>query len=46
MSDEKFTALGKLLRVAVKWKVLANLACTLGLMKVSNVVVKFYEFDQ
>jgi integrase len=40
------TVLGKLLRVAVKWKVLANLPCTVELMKVSNVVVKFYEFGQ
>ena len=38
--------LGKLLKVAVKWKVIANLPCTVELMKVSNVVVKFYEFGQ
>ncbi|HEY4015552.1 MAG TPA: tyrosine-type recombinase/integrase [Polyangiaceae bacterium] len=38
--------LGKLLKVAVKWKVICNLPCTVELMKVSNVVVKFYEFGQ
>jgi integrase len=40
------SVLGKLLRVAVKWKVLANLPCTVELMKVSNLVVTFYEFGQ
>ena len=38
--------LGKLLRVAVKWKVIEKLSCTVELMKVSNAVVKFYEFGQ
>jgi integrase len=38
--------LGKLLRIAVKWKVIVKLPCTVELMKVSNVVVKFYEFGQ
>jgi len=38
--------LGKLLRIAVKWKVIAKLPCTVELMKVSNLVVKFYEFGQ
>jgi integrase len=40
------TVLAKLLKVAVKWKVMANLPCAIELMKVSNVVVKFYEFGQ
>lgn len=38
--------LGKLLRIAVKWKVIERLPCTVELMKVSNAVVKFYEFGQ
>jgi integrase len=38
--------LGKLLKVAVKWKVIPKLPCTIELMKVSNLVVKFYEFGQ
>jgi hypothetical protein len=38
--------LGKLLRIAVKWKVIEKLPCTVELMKVSNLVVKFYEFGQ
>jgi integrase len=38
--------LGELLRVAVKWKVIRSLPCTVELMKISNVVVKFYEFGQ
>ncbi len=38
--------LGKLLKVAVKWKVITKLPCTIELMKVSNLVVKFYEFGQ
>lgn len=38
--------LGKLLKVAVKWKVIRSLPCTVELMKVSNLVVKFYEFGQ
>src|SRR5262249_1482395 len=40
------TVLGKLLKVAVKWKVIPNLSCTIEVMKISNVVVKFYEFGQ
>ncbi len=38
--------LGKLLKVAVKWKLISKLPCTIELMKVSNLVVKFYEFGQ
>jgi hypothetical protein len=33
-------------RWPLKWKLIANLPCTVELMKVSNVVVKFYEFGQ
>jgi integrase len=40
------TVLGKLLKVAVKWKVIRQMPCTVDLMKVSNTVVKFYEFGQ
>jgi hypothetical protein len=38
--------LGKLLRIALKWKVIEKLPCTVELMKVTNLVVKFYEFGQ
>ena len=38
--------LGKLLKVAVKWKVITKLPCTIERMKVSNLVMKFYEFGQ
>jgi integrase len=38
------TVLAKLLKVAVKWKVLAMLPCTVELLKVSHAVPGFYEF--
>ena len=38
------TVLGKLLKVAMKWKLLSALPCTVELLKVSNSVPRFYEF--
>jgi len=38
------TVLGKLLKVAVKWKLLGALPCTVELLKVSHAVPGFYEF--
>jgi integrase len=38
------TVLGKALRLAVKWKVIAAMPCTIELLKVSNLVPEFYEF--
>jgi integrase len=40
------TVLGKLLRVALKWKVITALPCTIEFLKVSNSVPRFYEFGQ
>jgi integrase len=40
------TVLGNALRVAVKWKVIATMPCTVELLKVSNVQHAFYEFDE
>jgi integrase len=40
------SVLGKLLKVALKWKEISVLPCAIELMKVSNIVVKFYEFGQ
>src|SRR5580692_6138697 len=38
------TVLGKTLRLAVKWKVIGTMPCTIELLKVSNLVPEFYEF--
>ena len=38
--------LGKLLRVAVAWKKISTVPCTIELAKVQNLVVKFYEFPE
>ena len=40
------TVLNKLLKVAVKWKVIGNMPCTIELMKVSNLVPRFYEYAE
>jgi integrase len=40
------TVLGNALRVAVKWKVIATMPCTIDLLKVSNLQLTFYEFDE
>ena len=40
------TVLGKTLRVAVKWKVIGTMPCTIELLKVSNLVREFYEFAE
>jgi integrase len=38
------TVLGKLLRVAVEWKVISGMPCRIRLLKVSAAVPAFYEF--
>ena len=38
--------LSNCLRVAVKWKVIAAMPCTIGLLKVSNAKLTFYEFEE
>ena len=38
------TVLGKTLRLAVKWKVIGTMPCTIDLLRVSNLVPVFYEF--
>jgi integrase len=38
------TVLGKTLRLAVKWKEIGTMPCTIELLRVSNVVPVFYEF--
>ncbi len=40
------TVLGKTLRLAVKWKVISAMPCTIELLKVSNLVPEFYEFAE
>jgi integrase len=40
------TVLGSALRVAVKWKVIKAMPCAIDLLKVSNVQLTFYEFDE
>jgi integrase len=40
------TVLGKTLRLAVKWKVIGTMPCTIELLKVSNLVPEFYEFAE
>ncbi len=40
------TVLSKLLKVAVKWKVIKTSPCTIELMKVAKLLPKFYEFSQ
>jgi len=39
------TVLGNVLRVAVRWKVIPAMPCTIELLKVNNMKVIFYEFD-
>jgi hypothetical protein len=40
------TVLGSTLRVAVKWKPIAAMPCSIDLLKVSNHKLTFYEFDE
>jgi integrase len=40
------SVLNKLLKVAVKWKVIDALPCSIELVKVSNPVPSFYEFEE
>jgi integrase len=40
------TVLSKTLRLAVKWKVIGTMPCTIELLRVSNLVPKFYEFAE
>jgi hypothetical protein len=40
------TVLNKLLKFAVKWKVIDRVPCTIELLKVHNLVPKFYEFAE
>ncbi len=40
------TVLGNTLRVAVRWKVIATMPCSIDLLKVSNLKLTFYEFEQ
>ena len=40
------SVLNKTLKVAVRWRVIATMPCTIELVKVSNVVARFYEFDE
>jgi integrase len=40
------TVLGKTLRLAVKWKVISTMPCTIELLRVSNLVPTFYEFAE
>jgi integrase len=40
------TVLGSTLRVAVKWKLIAAMPCSIDLLKVSNHKLTFYEFDE
>jgi integrase len=43
---EQLLARTKHSAVAVKWKVIAAMPCTVELLKVSNMLVTFYEFDE
>lgn len=44
-TNNVLTVLNKLLKVAVKWKVLGAMPCTVELVKVSNASPEFYEFE-
>jgi integrase len=44
-TNNVLTVLSKLLKVAVKWRVLAGMPCTIELVKVSNASPEFYEFE-
>jgi integrase len=37
--------LGHTLKTAVKWKVIERVPCSIGMLKVSSAVMKFYDFD-
>jgi integrase len=43
--NNNLTVLSMLLKVAVKWKVLGAMPCTIELVKVSNTTPEFYEFE-
>jgi integrase len=40
------SVLNKALKVAVRWKVISAMPCTIELVKVSNIVPRFYEFAE
>jgi integrase len=44
-TNNVLTVLNKLLKVAVKWKVLGAMPCAIELVKVSNASPDFYEFE-
>jgi integrase len=44
-TNNVLTVLNKLLKVAVKWKLLGAMPCTIELVKVSNASPDFYEFE-
>jgi integrase len=44
-TNNVLTVLSKLLKVAVKWKVLDAMPCAIELLKVSNPTPAFYEFE-
>ncbi len=44
-TNNVLSVLGKLLKVAVKWKVLGQMPCTIELVKVSDASPTFYEFE-
>lgn len=44
-TNNVLTVLGKLLKVAVKWKLLDAMPCAVELVKVSNPTPEFYEFE-
>ena len=45
-ANNVLAVLGNVLRVAVRWKVIATVPCAIDLYKVSNVVPEFYEFSE
>jgi integrase len=44
-TNNVLTVLAKLLKVALKWKLLDAMPCTIELVKVSNASPEFYEFE-
>jgi integrase len=44
-ANNVLTVLSNVLRMAVKWKVIATMPCSIDFYRVSNVVPDFYEFE-
>lgn len=44
--NNALSVLSKMLRVAMKWKIIHLVPCSFDLFKVNNVLPKFYEFDE